>query len=363
HEIVVDDQGNVVDYRFLYVNKSFEKLTGFKEEDIINKTVLEVMPNTEKSWIAIYGDVAKTGKSIEYTDYSSALRKWFRVVAYSPKKNQFVTIFMDMTSEEELKQKLDYENQKFTKLVESSNDIIYELDMDMRYISVYGMLTKDESKDMQTIIGKTAEEIFTLGEAKIHIESNKKALNGEHCIYDWKTIDEKQKMSFYQTSLSPILDKDQKIIGAVGITRNISERVETEMELIHMKELMEYVIEHDRSAVAIHDKDLNYLYVSKDYLKQYRIEHKNVIGKHHYEVFTDIPQKWKDVHQRVLKGETISAEYDPFIRGDGTIDWTSWECRPWYEKDGQIGGMILYTEVINKRKKMEEDLFRIAYYD
>jgi len=135
-----------------------------------------------------------------------------------------------------------------------------------------------------------------------------------------------------------------------------SNRKRIEEQLSHSSDLMEYVISNARSAIAIHDRDLKYIYVSKRYLKDYKVQEKNVIGRHHYEVFPDLPQKWRDVHQRSLAGEVLSAEEDPYHREDGSIDWTHWECRPWYESNGSIGGIIIYTEVINERKKVEESL-------
>jgi len=120
--------------------------------------------------------------------------------------------------------------------------------------------------------------------------------------------------------------------------------------------LMDYIISHARSAIAVFDRDLKYIYVSKRYLMDYKVKEKNVIGKHHYEVFPDLPQKWKDVHQRALAGEVLSAEEDPYYREDGSVKWTCWECRPWYESDGSIGGIIIYNEIINERKKIEEAL-------
>ena len=97
-------------------------------------------------------------------------------------------------------------------------------------------------------------------------------------------------------------------------------------QLNHSHGLMDYIISHARSSIAIHDRDLKYLYVSKRYLEEYKIKEQNVIGKHHYEVFPDLPKKWRDVHQRSLAGEVVSAEEDPYHRMDGSIDWTRWEC-------------------------------------
>jgi diguanylate cyclase (GGDEF)-like protein/PAS domain S-box-containing protein len=126
--------------------------------------------------------------------------------------------------------------------------------------------------------------------------------------------------------------------------------------LLASGDLMDYIISHARSAIAVFDKDLKYIYVSKRYLKDYKVKEQNVIGKSHYEIFPDIPQRWKDAHQRSLAGEVLNSEEDPYHREDGSVDWTRWECRPWYESDGSIGGIIIYNEVINERKKIEEAL-------
>ena len=147
------------------------------------------------------------------------------------------------------------------------------------------------------------------------------------------------------------------------LEKRVQELEQTESEckrllkqLNHSHDLIDYIISHARSSIAVHDRDLKYIYVSKRYLEEYKIKEPNVIGKHHYEVFPDLPQKWRDVHQRSLAGEVLSAEEDPYLREDGSVDWTRWECRPWYESDGSIGGITIYTEVINDRKKVEEEL-------
>jgi two-component system, cell cycle sensor histidine kinase and response regulator CckA len=69
-----------------------------------------------------------------------------------------------------------------------------------------------------------------------------------------------------------------------------------------------------------------------------------------------MPQRWKDVHQRVLNGAIEQAEQDGFQRPDGSFTWNRWECRPWYHADGSIAGMITYTEVITERVEAERNL-------
>jgi len=154
----------------------------------------------------------------------------------------------------------------------------------------------------------------------------------------------------------PILNDDGSLKGYRGSDTDITSRKKIEQDLIHSHDLMRYIIEHSRSAIAVHDKNLNYLYVSQRYKDVYNIKDENIIGKHHYDVFPDLPQKWRDVHQKTLLGETFSEDKDIYVREDGSFEWTRWECRPWYEYDGTIGGIIVYTEVITEHVKLLEEL-------
>ncbi len=145
--------------------------------------------------------------------------------------------------------------------------------------------------------------------------------------------------------------------------RDCSERKKQELALTHSADLLRYVIEHTKSSVAVHDANLCYLYVSQKYLDEYGLKDgSSIIGRHHYEVIPDLPQKWRDVHQRALAGEVLSAEDDPYVRSDGKVEYTRWECRPWFTEQGAIGGIIVYTEMITKRKEFEHELKKTKEY-
>jgi PAS domain S-box-containing protein len=152
---------------------------------------------------------------------------------------------------------------------------------------------------------------------------------------------------------------------AVGIIRDITKVKRTEQELKLSKDrlknwhhLMQYIIHHDPNGIAVFDRNLHFLFVSDHFVREYRVDRKDIIGKHHYEVFPDIPEKWRTVHQRALCGEILAGDDDEFIREDGQKDYTRWSCCPWYDIDGTIGGIVLYSEVITERKQMEQALIR-----
>ncbi len=97
HEIIRNDQGNPVDYRFIAVNPAFEKMTGLKADTVTGKTFREVLPEGESEWIDRFGRVALTGDPVEFESVSRALNKTFQVTAYCPGPGQFACIFVDIT--------------------------------------------------------------------------------------------------------------------------------------------------------------------------------------------------------------------------------------------------------------------------
>jgi PAS domain S-box-containing protein len=115
HEIVTDEQGRPVDYRFLDVNPAFERQTGLQRADLIGSRVMEVLPGTETSWIEKYGRVALTGEPVHFEEYSSVLNRWYEVYAYRPAFRQFAVVFADITKRKLAEEELLARNAELTE--------------------------------------------------------------------------------------------------------------------------------------------------------------------------------------------------------------------------------------------------------
>jgi len=108
------------------------------------------------------------------------------------------------------------------------------------------------------------------------------------------------------------------------------------------------------AAVAMLDRDMRYLQVSDRWCSDYLPGRAQILGRSHYEIFPDMPDRWKEVHRRALQGETLRADEDRWEGQDGT-HWARWEVRPWKTAEGAVGGLI-FAEDITRRKQMEETL-------
>jgi PAS domain S-box-containing protein len=102
NEMIWDDNGQPIDYRFLEVNPAFEKLTGLKAEQVIGKTARQLVPRLEAHWIERYGEVAAGGGEQVFEEYTQELGKWYEVRAFCPKPGYFAAVFIDVTQRKRL---------------------------------------------------------------------------------------------------------------------------------------------------------------------------------------------------------------------------------------------------------------------
>ncbi len=84
HELLTDESGKPVDYRFLDVNPAFERLTGLKRQDVVGKTHNEVLPGNDPGWLQMYSQVALTGQPVQFENYAPVLKRHYEVFAYRP---------------------------------------------------------------------------------------------------------------------------------------------------------------------------------------------------------------------------------------------------------------------------------------
>jgi len=103
------------------------------------------------------------------------------------------------------------------------------------------------------------------------------------------------------------------------------------------------------------DRDLRYVQVSDRWCSDNGVEASALLGRLRYEVGPEIPERWKEVNRRALEGETLRADEDRWESG-GSTRWARWEVRPWRNADGTVGGILVLSEDITRRKQMEEEL-------
>ncbi|VGO17146.1 Sensor kinase CckA [Pontiella desulfatans] len=159
HEMIRDEKGNPIDYRYIQVNPGFEKLTGLAAERVVGRTVRELLPEIEPAWINQFGRVEETGEPAIIEDYSQDLNKHFETRAFRPAPGQFAVIFHDVSDRKHAEQVLAASEAKYRELFEHSADaflIIQEgrfTDCNMAAVDMLGYSAKED------VIGKSPGDL------------------------------------------------------------------------------------------------------------------------------------------------------------------------------------------------------------
>ena len=141
----------------------------------------------------------------------------------------------------------------------------------------------------------------------------------------------------------------------LGSNFDITGRKEAEAAIRNSDELLELFIEHAPAALAMFDREMRYIRVSRRWRTNYGPENRSLIGELHYEVYPVIPEEWKEAHRRGLRGEVVQGD-GRFEPSDGSVRWVRWEVRPWRNRMGEIGGIVIFSEDITERKEAEAAL-------
>ncbi|EMN70350.1 PAS domain S-box protein [Leptospira interrogans serovar Bataviae str. UI 08561] len=151
----------------------------------------------------------------------------------------------------------------------------------------------------------------------------------------------------------------------LGTNWDITKHKNAEIALKESYELTKVFIENAPSAIAMFDTNMKYMAASQQWLVDYYLGGIEIIGRSHYEIFPEIGDEWKSIHQECLRGRVIRKEEEAFTRLDGTVQWIIWEVRPWYASPNVVGGILMYTADITtlkrkefERSKLEEILTR-----
>ncbi len=162
------------------------------------------------------------------------------------------------------------------------------------------------------------------------------------------------RIKFVNEHCETFYDDEGKPLRSIGTVQDITENRESEIALLEGEEKLRLFIEHAPAALAMFDRQMRYVDISRRWVQDYGLENRNILGRSHYEIFPEIPERWKAVYRRGLEGEIIREDEDRLVRLDGTIQYLQWEVQPWYMADGAVGGIVIFTEDITKRKQIEE---------
>jgi len=232
HEVITDDSGKSINFKFLLVNKSYEKIINKSYDEVVGKTMLEINPDADKKMIEKYCNIGLTGIPAHIEYFSKSFNKYISVNAFSPKIGQFATVFEDITEMKQIENNLKQSKKRLYNVLNNIDAVVFQIDKKGKYIFSEGRELKKNGFKPKEVLGLTCFEVFKKDQN--NIDGFRKVLSGEFCKFESEV-----NGSNFQTSLNPTFDEYGKCDGAIGIAMDITEIKSLEQELIKEKDITE----------------------------------------------------------------------------------------------------------------------------
>lgn len=368
-----------LDGRPLKSNLAFREMLGYSEEELLGMQFTEFThpEDRDRDWALSRG--LSEGKLNRFEVEKRYVKKdgrvvWGHLTASAVKDIQgrpeyVIAMVQDITDQVRAEEALRQSEQFNWEVIHGAREGVIVYDREFRYQAWNPFVEEMTGVRASQILGKRPWEMFP--HTKKHgIEMLlQRALAGETVQSTdlYHEPGDNVKSVWTSATFSPHYDHSHKITGVIGLVHDITERKQAELAVQESERLLSLFVQHAPAAIAMLDREMRYLVVSRRWMTDLDLGSRDILGLSHYDVFPEIPERWKDVHRRCLAGAVEWCEEDSFPRPDGTLEWVRWEVHPWRKGNDEIGGLIIFAEVITERKKAQtaiaegEEKFRKAF--
>ncbi|MEN1759952.1 PAS domain-containing sensor histidine kinase [Anoxynatronum sibiricum] len=236
HQIICDEKGQPVDYRFLEVNSAYETMTGLRADAVIGKLESDVFPRESRrrfDWIKTFGQVALFGTNHEFTEYSVALERWHHMTVYSPAQGEFITLFQDVTdvkrNEKSLEEALAFNRQ----IIQYVNEGIIVYDTELRYRVYNPYMEEQTAVSAGEVLGKHPWTVFpeTLENGVMaYLHRALEGVRSSDVELHFKHHQTGEDIWSYQ-SFGPMLDESGKLAGVIVTIQDVTDKKRAMAEL------------------------------------------------------------------------------------------------------------------------------------
>ena len=356
-QTIMGENNKPVDYRILEINDTYECLTGLKREEMINKTITEIVPGVEQSLIDKHNQVALTGKDIHFESYEPNLKHWYDVTVYSPKKGYFISIFTNITERKKLEETLKESEEKLRSVLDNTRDVIVRFNIQT---GVYEFV----SASVVDLIGYTPDEFLNMD-----LETAVKLVHPDYASFvheamarskdvgktevEYRQGHKNGKYIWVSNHMSVLKDNSGKPLYRISSIRDITESKKAEKALKESEEKFSKSFYSNSAPMGIGSLEGKIVDVNESFSKLSGYSRDELIGKFTTEIGILTPKEREGYINNLNDGSVSEMELELTTKSGEKRDVIS------STESFKIGNeirIIFFLYDITKRKKAEESL-------
>ena len=309
HEVITNEEGKVVDYRFLEMNESFCALTGIDKAKSIGRTILEILPKTEPFWIETYGRVAMHGEVVELVNYAASLGRFYKVNAYSPEKGLFATIVEDVTEERQSEIEIKHLKEDFERVFHATQDGLFLIEVteenEFRYLRNNLTHQKLTGITQEMIEDKTPVELLG-SELGKQVEKNYLRCLTEKEILSYEELIELNGIErLWQTTLYPI-EEDGHVRFIVGSALDITHKKIAEDKNKEIAQRLQAITDAAQDGIIMIDDKGLVVFWNKSAEKIFGYTEEEIMGRQLHKMLS--PEHYHTEHAKAFQHFIRSGE-------------------------------------------------------
>jgi PAS domain S-box-containing protein len=269
-------------------------------------------------------------------------------------------VVMDITERKRAEAELNRERDLWRALLDSSPDHIYFKDVQSRFIKSskaqagqFGLKSPDE------MVGKTDFDFFDEAHARPAFEDEQEIIRTGLPIIakeereEWKD----GHVTWASSTKLPMRDAAGKIIGIIGISRDVTDRKQVEADLEHERDLWRTLLDNSPDKIYFKDTQSRFVKCSKTMAGQFGLKSPDeMVGKTDFDYFdvSHARPAFEDEQEIIRTGRPMIDKEEREEWKDGSVTWVSSTKVPWLESNGKIIGIMGVSRDITGRRQAEE---------
>ncbi|MBS1538663.1 MAG: PAS domain S-box protein [Bacteroidetes bacterium] len=354
------------DGKIIYSSPANHKILGYSPEERQLKSFDELLhpddaPKIRAMYQAMVNGEKETEKFEVRVQRKDGAWRWLEVngrnMTNNPSVNAIVANFRDITDRKKAEQDLQENYSLLKSITEATDDVIFVKDTEGVYLFVNSSVEKTSVKTVGEIIGKTDDELFEKNEVELYKEVDNLVLSSEKGHTQEYSIKVAEQTYNFMTSKNPLYDSNQKLIGIVGISRDITNLKKAQSNLIKSEELFRAMIEDSNNGVVLLNEEGKILYSSPSnekiigYSAEERFE-QDFIDIVHQDYTEKVINQFQRVKEKNGKNEPLEIQ---ILHKDGSLFWLEISCRNMFDNPN-VNAIVCNFHDITRRKEVAIEL-------
>lgn len=362
------------DGAFLYVSPSFERVTGYRPDELKNNpsllfdTIVHPLDREVVRKSIVEGYVSRELMSFDFRIITrSGDVRWIGHVSqpvYDDKGDALGrrASNRDITALKEAMQALSDKGQFITSIMDNSPASVFAKDVDGRYLFGNPRFIKYVGKPAHEVLGKTDFGLFDNDVADLFRASDSHVMETEKPFFEEIDLNINGELQHWATTKFPLVNADGGLLGVCGISLDITEWRQAEARLRPLVR----AVEQSPVSVVMTDTDGNILSVNPCFCRTYGYVEQELIGRNFgFILADDLDPALHELWGNLRSEKEWHGELRNLTKG-GDIIWERASVSPVRDSRGSVSHYVCVMDDITERKRLErleKDVERIVRHD